>query len=115
MRDFQKMIVWQKSITLAKDTYKVCRKMPDDEKFGMISQMKRASVSISSNISEGAGRTSDKEFKRFLEMALGSTYEMQNLLILSTELFPFISSECNALKDSTVSLQIKIAAFMKRL
>lgn len=64
----------------------VCADIPSDEKFGLISQMKRSAVSISSNIAEGAGRNSNKEFNQFLGIANGSSFELQTQIILCREL-----------------------------
>jgi four helix bundle protein len=68
--------VWQKAVEFASDIYEATRDFPSDERFGLTSQMRRASVSISSNIAEGAGRSSDTEFGRFIEIAYGSLMEV---------------------------------------
>lgn len=86
MRDFRKISVWQKAITLVKKVYLVTGTFPETEKFGLISHMRRAAVSIPSNISEGAARNSDIEFKRFLEIAMGSAFELETQLIIAKEL-----------------------------
>ena len=79
--------VWKEAIILAKLTYKFTVKLPDTEKFGMISQMKRAVVFVPLNIAEGSGRKSDKETIQFSHISLGSLVEVETLLILSKELF----------------------------
>ena len=73
---FEKLIVWRKGIEFANRVYKVTRSFPNDERFGLTSQMRRASVSISSNIAEGSGRSSDNDFARFIEIAYGSLMEV---------------------------------------
>ena len=73
---FEKLDVWQKAVDFADRVYAVTRSFPDDERFGLTSQMRRASVSISSNIAEGSGRTSDKDFAHFVEIAYGSLMEV---------------------------------------
>ena len=73
---FEKLEVWQKAVDFADRVYAVTRSFPDDERFGLTSQMRRASVSISSNIAEGSGRTSDKDFAHFVEIAYGSLMEV---------------------------------------
>ena len=78
--------VWKKSLSLVKAVYKLAEKMPDSEKYGLISQMKRAAISISSNIAEGAARDSDKEFIQFLYYSLGSIAELETQLKISEEL-----------------------------
>lgn len=76
MHKVEELILWKKAIELAKSVYLLADELPDEEKFGLISQIKRCSVSIPSNIAEGAGRNSQKEFKHFLSIANGSTYEL---------------------------------------
>ncbi len=66
MHNLQEIIVWKKAIELSKSVYLLCSELPDDEKFGLISHIKRSVVSIASNIAEGAGRNSNKEFLHFL-------------------------------------------------
>ena len=73
---FEKLEVWQKAVELADDVYAVTRGFPDHERFGLTAQMRRAAVSISSNIAEGSGRSSDVEFSRFIEIAYGSLMEI---------------------------------------
>lgn len=86
MHKLKELHIWKKSILLAKSIYILVDKLPSDEKYGLISQIKRSTISISSNIAEGAGRNSDKEFKHFLSIANGSSYELHTQLILSIEL-----------------------------
>ncbi|MFQ5733085.1 MAG: four helix bundle protein [Planctomycetaceae bacterium] len=73
---FEKLAVWQKGIEFANRVYGVTRSFPNDERFGLTSQMRRASVSVSSNIAEGSGRSSDNDFARFVEIAYGSLMEV---------------------------------------
>ena len=72
---FEKLAVWQKAIQFADRVYAISREFPADERFGLTSQLRRAAVSISSNIAEGSGRTSDKEFAHFIQIAYGSLME----------------------------------------
>src|SRR5437762_7355880 len=76
MFGFEKLDVWQKAIDFAGLVYKVTRSFPDDERFGLTSQMRRAAVSVSSNIAEGSARFSKADFTRFLEIATGSLFEV---------------------------------------
>jgi four helix bundle protein len=73
---FEKLEVWHRSIELADLVYKLTAAFPADERFGLVSQMRRAAVSISSNIAEGSGRASDRDFARFVEIAYGSLMEV---------------------------------------
>ncbi len=92
MNRFKELKVWQKSIELVIEVYKLTNKFPKEEKFGLISQINRAAVSIPSNIAEGAGRNSNKEFSRFLSIAMGSCFELDTQFIISEKL-NFINSE----------------------
>ena len=83
---FEKLIVWQKTRGLSKVIYKTTKNFPEDERFGLISQMRRCSISISSNIAEGTGRHSNKDKARFTEIAYGSALELLNQAILSNDL-----------------------------
>lgn len=84
--------VWKQSIDLVLKIYKICNEIPNDEKFGLIAQIKRSVISIPSNIAEGAGRSSTKEFVRFLDIANGSLSELETQLIIVSKL-EFAKSE----------------------
>ena len=86
MHKVEDLKIWQKSIELTKLVYDAVLSLPSNEKYGLTSQIKRSVISISSNIAEGAGRNSDKEFKQFLSIANGFSYELQTQLILTVEL-----------------------------
>lgn len=92
MRDFKKLEIWKNGITIVKHVYSLVQKLPSEEKFGLKSQLSRAAVSVPSNIAEGCSRNSEVEFKRFLEIALGSLFEVETQLIISEEL-KFLDSE----------------------
>jgi len=77
---FEKLSVWQKAIEFADGIYGVSKPFPVDERFGLTSQLRRAAVSISSNIAEGSGRTSDKDFAHFVQIAYGSLMEVVSQL-----------------------------------
>ena len=80
---YRDLIVWQKAMDLTKKVYQITKTFPKDEIYGLTSQIRRCSVSVPSNIAEGRGRNSDKEFIRFLTIALGSIYELQTQLELA--------------------------------
>ncbi|MEN8927531.1 MAG: four helix bundle protein [Flavobacteriales bacterium] len=92
MNNFKELKVWKKAIELAVLVYKTTKQFPADERFGLISQINRCSVSVSSNIAEGAGRNNKKEFRHFLGIAQGSCYELESQLILSN-LLEFVTDE----------------------
>ena len=86
MKSHKDLDVWSKSIEFVLKVYKITKNFPSDEKFGLISQLRRAAVSIPSNLAEGAARNSNKEFIRFLYVALGSASESETQLIISQKL-----------------------------
>ena len=92
MHNFRELKVWQEAIALAKQVYELTASFPANEKYGLTSQMNRAVVSIASNISEGAGRNSDKEFVQFLGFALGSAFEVDTQLVLA-HAFGFVKED----------------------
>ena len=77
------LIVWQQSMNIAVDVYSITRDFPKSEEFGLVSQMRRAVVSIPSNIAEGYGRGSRKELQHFLEISVGSASELETQVLIS--------------------------------
>tara|TARA_B110000908_G_C9867107_1_gene276719 strand:- start:101 stop:451 length:351 start_codon:yes stop_codon:yes gene_type:complete len=115
MRDFKKYDIWKLSHLFTLKIYDLTKSYPKDEIYGIISQIRRASSSISTNISEGCGRDSDAEFNRFLTIALDSASESEYLLILSKDLnyidensFIIINEEINMIKRKIYSLKQKL-------
>lgn len=94
MHNIRKLKIWNDSIDLVIEVYKALATMPIEEKYGLSCQIKRCAVSIPSNIAEGAGREREKEFYHFLNIAYGSSYELQTQLIICERL-NFISLEIN--------------------
>lgn len=94
MHNIGKLKIWNASIDLCVEVYEALANMPNDERYGLSSQIKRSAVSIPSNIAEGAGRDSSPQFNQFLNIAFGSSYELQTQLIISERL-NFISKEVN--------------------
>ncbi len=86
VHSYQKLTVWQKSVDLVIEIYRITSRFPGEEKFGISIQLKRAAVSISSNIAEGSRRGGAKEFKHFLRIALGSASEIETQLIIAKRL-----------------------------
>ena len=93
MRNHKDLIVWQKSMLLVRRVYEVTRTFPHEEMFGLTSQMRRAAVSIPSNIAEGYGRNYDKERINFLSIALGSASELETQLMISEDLGFTVNSD----------------------
>ncbi|MDZ4363701.1 four helix bundle protein [Brevundimonas sp.] len=86
VRSYRDLLVWQKSMVWVEGVYRLSRSWPTDERFGLISQTRRAAVSVSANIAEGAGRRTTGEFLQFLGISRGSLAETETLLILSARL-----------------------------
>ena len=92
MHNYKKLNVWISSISLVKNIYNLTRKFPKEEMFVLTQQLRRAAISIPSNIAEGAGRNSNAQFKNFLQISIGSCFEVETQLIISKEL-EYISEE----------------------
>lgn len=115
MHNFEKLIFWQKSIELAKEVYLVCADLPQDEKFGLVSQIKRSVISIPSNIAEGAGRNNDREFYHFLGIANASSFELQTQLMLTRELNLLRAEQVDDLISNLNEIQRMIYTFKSNL
>jgi len=81
-----KLVVWKRSLVFVTQIYRMTAQFPPEERFGLVSQMRRAAVSIPSNIAEGYGRNSTGDYKRFLQIAVGSLYELQTQIEISFQL-----------------------------
>jgi four helix bundle protein len=92
MHNFKELKVWKAGIEVSKKTFQLRRNFPPEEKYGLISQMVRAAISIPSNIAEGCGRKSNKELHQFLNIALGSSFELETQFIIAKE-FGYIQQE----------------------
>ena len=95
MSDFRKILVWQKAMALTTKIYNNSQKFPKEEIFGLTSQLRRSAISIPSNIAEGYGRNSTGDYKRFLQIAVGSLYELQTQIEIAFRLkyLPEVSFE----------------------
>lgn len=100
---------------LVEEIYKLTASFPIEEKFGMVSQMTRAAVSIPSNIAEGAGRNSDKDFAHFISIAIGSLYELNTQIVLSERLGYINQSQSQELQKKLDNLQRKSVSFKSKL
>lgn len=83
MRNFKGLKIWQKGLDIAVRSFKLTSTFPKEEKYGLCSQITRAAVSIPSNIAEGSGRGSEKDYSRFVEISLGSSYELETHLLIA--------------------------------
>ncbi|MCA9219089.1 MAG: four helix bundle protein [Planctomycetales bacterium] len=97
MQDFRRLQVWTKAHELALEIYKITEQFPQSELYGLTSQIRRAAVSIASNIAEGAGRSTEVEFARFIEIAGGSASEVEYQLLLARDLHYLEANKCATL------------------
>jgi four helix bundle protein len=108
VKSYRDLMVWQKSMNLVTEVYTVTRSFPSDEIYTLTSQLRRCAVSIPSNIAEGYGRNSTSDYKRFLQIAVGSIFELQTQIEIAVNL-KYLSSEtfgnlCNAAKEIELML-----------
>ncbi len=115
MKSYRDLIVWQKSVNMVTLVYKVVKTFPDDEKFGLTSQIKRSSVSISSNIAEGYGRNYTKDYARFLQIARGSLFEMQTQLQIALNLDFINRKDIEDILDLSVEIEKMLNTLIKKI
>ena len=112
---FEKLIVWQEARVLVKSIYTITRTFPKEEIFGISSQMRRAAISICSNIAEGSGRTTKLDQAKFYKIAYSSLLELLNQLIISTDLAFITDSELIELREKIDSKAYKITSLRNSL
>jgi four helix bundle protein len=105
MHKIEELKIWQKSMNVVVDVYKLTATFPNEEKYGLTSQMRRSAVSIPSNIAEGAGRNTDGEFINFIGIANGSSFEFHTQLILSYLLEIIEKEKVNPILNKIVEIQ----------
>lgn len=115
MRDFRKWQVWGDARKFVKAVYLLSGKLPNEEKFGLISQIRRAAVSIPANIAEGAGRKSEKELNQFLHTALSSAFETETLLLLTVDVGLLNQEDISSVYQELTTLQKRLNAFINKL
>lgn len=115
MAEYKKLIVWEKSIDFCTDIYRVTRSFPSKEDFGITSQLRRASVSIPSNIAEGSKRSTDKDFKHFLHTSLGSCAESQTQVMLAHKLKYISEKDYTFLYGESEEIHAMLLSFIKKL
>ena len=109
--NFKELKIWQRSKELCLTIYKISTSFPEAEKFGLMSQIRRCSVSIPSNIAEGCGRNTDKQLIQFLNISMGSLTELETQIIISTELNFIINKESEIILTEINELQKMINVF----
>ncbi len=115
MRDFKNLIVWKKSHENALLIYELTKSFPKEERYGLISQLRRASVSIPTNIAEGCGKFTQKDFANFLQISLGSSHEVEYLILLSYELKYIDQTNYNNLNEAINEVKAMLIALVKKV
>ena len=115
LKNYKELKVWQKSYRLCLDLYRITKKFPKEERYGLTSQIRRAAVSIPSNIAEGYGRKTIADYLRFLYIAYGSTCELETQLLLSGDLNYANQENLKGLKDGIEEVERMLKALIKKL
>lgn len=114
MHNFKKLNIWKDSIELTKLIYKNTDKFPKSEIYGLTSQLRRSVISVPSNIAEGSGRNSDKEFRKHLNIAIGSLFELETQVIIAHELNLLTDDNFNTLDSKISDLQKMTIGFKNK-
>ena len=115
MQDYQKLNVWQKSHEFVLKIYKATSSFPREEIYSLVSQMRRAAVSILSNISEGCGRFGNRELKQFMSIAMGSATEVGYQLLLAKDLGYIQAKDYNTLNEEVNEIQKMLASYIRKI
>ena len=115
MLDYRKLNVWQKAHVFALEIYKISSAFPQNEIYGLVSQMRRAAVSIPSNISEGCGRLGNSELKQFLGVSMGSANEIEYQLLLACDLGYISRNDYEKLGSNIEEIRKMLASYIKKI
>jgi four helix bundle protein len=115
MKDFKKLIVWQKGMDLFVDLHLFTRKLPAEEKFELGSQIRRAAFSIPANIAEGGAKATKAHYKVFLETSLGSAYELETAMIALERIYPGLQKDALAFMERTIEIQKMLISFINKV
>jgi four helix bundle protein len=115
MRDFRQLNVWEEAHNLALEVYRITKNFPKEELFALTNQLRRAVVSIPSNIAEGCGRGTNKEYAQFIQIAMGSAYEVDYQLLLSKDLGYLEKVEYEKLNDRIDKIKRQLASLLKKI
>jgi four helix bundle protein len=115
MKTFRDLLIWQKAMALVTNCYTISTDFPKDEQFGLTSQIRRCSISIPSNISEGFGRGTNKDYYRFLTISLGSLFEFQTQIEITYNLKYISLEKFNRLYEDSRELERMLTSFMNKI
>ncbi len=113
--NYKELKVWQKATELVTDIYRNTKSFPDEEKYGLLQQIRRASVSIPSNIAEGSGRNTPKDFAHFLAIAKGSAFEVETHLIIANNLGYIGGESKDQLLEQVTEIQKMLHSFKNKI
>ena len=115
MKTYRELLVWQKSMLLVTEIYKLSKSFPKDESYGLTSQIRRCAVSIPSNIAEGYGRNSTSDYIRFLNIATGSLYELQTDMEIALNLQYIDRHNFSELYESSREIERMLSSLIRKL
>ncbi len=115
MQDFKKLTVWNIAHELVLDIYEMTKSFPKDELYGLTSQIRRAAISIPTNIAEGSSRGSNKDFNRFLQISIGSASELEYLILLAKDLNYISGDKSTTLIEKVISTRKMLITLSKKL
>jgi len=115
LKDFRGLKVWEKAHQLTLSIYRVTNEFPNEEKYGLASQLRRSAVSIPTNLAEGCGRGSDQELNRFVQVAMGSASEVEYLLLVCHELGYLDSTVHQQLEERTTEVKRMLVSLVRKL
>lgn len=115
MKDFRQLKVWGKAHSLVLEIYKATAEFPKQEQYALTSQIQRAAVSIPTNIAEGCGKATDADFKRFLQISMGSSSELEYLLMLAKDLGYLTTENHQALSADLIETRKMLNALIQRI
>jgi four helix bundle protein len=115
MRDFKKLLIWKKAMEIVNAVYQVVEKFPQEERYGLRSQVTRSAVSIAANIAEGNAKSSEKDKKLYMERALGSSFELETHMLIIERLRWLKEQETNEILNLIVEEQRMLSSFIDKL
>jgi len=115
MKTFRDLLIWQKAMALVTQCYKVIKQLPKEELFGLTSQVRRCSISIPSNIAEGFGRGTNKDYHRFLTIAMGSLFEFQTQIEIAYNLEYISGNDFNTIYSDSRELERMLSSFISKV
>jgi four helix bundle protein len=115
MRNFKKLLVWQKGMELFIEMHKFTKALPAEERYVLCSQLRRAAFSIPANIAEGSSKTTHAHYKLFLEQSLGSSFEIETGLLAVAAVYEYMSEKASVLAGQTIEIQKMLTAFIAKI